>query len=244
MINLYQIIFLGGTAGNFIEQLLSMIISGSTTSLYISSGHGAHRPKPINNYRCHLHKSYYTDHLHNDNAYNYISRFQLSKDVILLDHAVPVWKELFKLYPYSKNIIITVPDKKLVPRISGNLFFKTICNAGPNDPSWVRLKEKHFPMCETPFDVPKELLELYLKSMEHEYSNVYVPPFDGSVKYNDERIINISYYDILYNGQVVLEQLSNLTKKTLPECIETEYQKYLDAQDELVRAKMPWINDR
>lgn len=240
METLYLIIFLGGTGGNFVEQLMSMMLVGKSNNMIIANDASAHT---VNiRYQCRMSNEYFQNHLNIDNAYKYIDSGYSEKYGILLDHLVPKWDELFSMFPNSQTIIITVPEKKLAPRIAGNMYYKTI---NVNTHAWHELKNNDiFSIYNSPDDVPVNLLQTHFNDIVNYYDKIYTAPFNGSITYSDNRIHTISYYDMLYNPSIVLETLSRATGKDVPSGIMIEYQKYLDAQDKLVREKMPWINDR
>lgn len=240
METLYLVLFLGGTGGNFIEQLISMILNGKSDDIVIANDASAHAPHV--KYRCRMSPGYFENYSNIDKAYKHIDIEYSEKYGIILDHIVPNWNELFSLYPNTQVIVITVPEKNLVPRITGNLYFKTVL---PESMGWLDLKSNtEFSIYNSPDDVPDEILKRYFYTMIDSYDDLYGHPFNGKEKFDDPRIHTISYYDMLYNPSIVLDTLSKVTNKDIPPGLMTEYQKYLDAQDKLVREKMSWINDR
>ena len=48
-------------------------------------------------------------------------------------------------------------------------------------------------------------------------------------------------YDIIHNKIRTLTLLSKVTNKPITEKIVETYDKYIEAQEELVRTKMPWV---
>jgi hypothetical protein len=196
-----------------------------------------------------MHPEYFESKIYIDHGYKWIDVEKLVSENrnILLDHVAPDWDELFEMYPNCKNIIITVDNFKLVPRITGNLYFKTICTSVPaqkENIAWLTLTENSlFKDYDSPLEVPIDILEEYFNSRIRDYDKIYHSPFNGIVP-NHKQIFPIKYYDILYNPEIVLNQIRQIVGKDLPIGIETEYQRYLDAQQELVSTRMPWISDK
>lgn len=242
METLYQIVFPGGAGGNFIHQLLLMLLDGKAKDISITENSGAHLHE--HDYLCNIDGEYYEHHAHQDSAYKYITPDHEFKYGIILDHCVPDWDHLFQTIPNTEVICITIPDSKLVPRISGNLYFKTIYNQPPETcPGWLAIKDsEEFSGYASPKDVPNHVLEENFNSIAELYSTIY-SSHNGENRSSDERVHYISYRDILYNPSIVLDTLAKATKKELPVGIQDSYQQYLDAQHKLVAEKMPWITD-
>ena len=57
-------------------------------------------------------------------------------------------------------------------------------------------------------------------------------------------VLRIRFYDLIHNSNLVLNQLSALTNKPILPGVEQFYAKYLEAQDTLVKTKMPWLDDK
>jgi hypothetical protein len=249
MKNLYLINFLGGTAGNFIRQLLVRLITANATDLDLSINNGAHVHEftydiPV--------KQEYWQLSGTEPVYKYfntLSRID-TKQCIALDHVAPDWDNLFALCPNCKNIIITFPPSMAL-RVVGNMFFKTICVPvclPEENKAWqnMRSHEPELSQYTYPEDVPVELLEKQFRLFASQYDNFIVPPYDNSPvpdQYRD-RVCCISYYDIIHDMDKVLNQLRDFTGLELPEGIDRVYKQYLDAQDELVKTKMPWVDDK
>lgn len=249
MKNLYLINFLGGTAGNFIQQLLIRLITKSGSDIQMSINGGAHVDclsfdMPM--------KHSYQNVTNIEPVYRYfdIDLCFSFDDYIAVDHVPPNWDELFTLYPTCKNIVITLPVSMAL-RVVGNLFFKSTCiqvlEPESNVP-WQHMRTNNPMLAQyvRPEDVPIELLENEFRDFASQYDDVIIPPYDNSTVPNQykDQICYISYRDIIHDMDKVLGQLKDFTGLELPERIRDSYQMYLDAQAELVKTKMPWVDDK
>ena len=248
MKNLYLINFLGGTAGNFIRQLLIRMFKSRSNDITFGDNYSAH--ENIVEYDLPVKHEYWQMH-GVEPVYKYFNTPIVSlESYIAVDHLPPNWDELFMLYPTCKNIVITVPITMAL-RVVGNLFFKTICVSGlkpENNTPWqdIRKNDPILAQYTRPEDIPIELLEVGFRDYARHYNTVIIPPYNNYPipdQYKD-RVCYISYYDIIHDMDKVLNQLKEFTGLELPEGIDRVYKQHQDGQAELVKTKMPWVDDK
>ena len=130
------------------------------------------------------------------------------------------------------------------------MFFKNTCEGFPgNKDYWegVRLVNSVVAEFKDPNDIPIEIAETFIKEISTPilsnngafFNEDYIHPEE----YKDN-IVQVSFYDIIHNSTNVLQQLSDATNKPITPEIELFYEKYLEAQDKLIKTKMPWLNDK
>jgi hypothetical protein len=252
MKNLYLINFLGGTAGNFLLQLLTYIVDTKALPIRLSANGGAHDYTSLT--RNVPNTAKYREVIGIEPVYKHVDTRAidwLPKDTLfMVDHLPPNWDDLFTLYPECKNIIITLPPHMSL-RLAGNMFYKTICGFEDDNAlnaAWqtMRSTDEQLRQYTYPEEVPYQLLESSFRSFADTYSNYIISPYNASPipeQYKDQ-ICYISYRDIIHDMDKVLGQLKDFTGLELPEGIRDSYQMYLDAQAELVKTKMPWVDDK
>lgn len=172
----------------------------------------------------------------------------INTPLILVDHNELNIDLIFTKFPKCK-IIYTTVEQIMIPRLIGNLFFKNLCEFQGlrEDPDWEKLKINNPYMKEYthPKHVPLELVKRYILSAaaDHllpKYSlSSYTPPHEHA-----ENIFFINFYDIIHNITKVLKQLSFITQKPITQFLVDQANKYVQKQEELVKTKMPWLDDK
>ena len=237
----YLINWLGGSSGAFISLLLYNLIHKPEVSIETSVNGNAHvnQQAITKNYLISDNGTYSYERINPDDEYS---------PLILVEHDIPDLDFYFSKFP-NGNVVIIQVDRKMIPRLRGNLYFKNICEVDytqSSDIGWDKIRQDNVMLSEytNPNDVPLELVKDYITTgalmhdIPHFYSSQYSPP----VQYKDN-IYTIRFYDIIHNPNKVLHTLSIMTKKPISNFVVQEYYKYLQKQDELVRHKMPWLND-
>ena len=122
--------------------------------------------------------------------------------------------DLFEIYPKCKVIFISVTLQD-VPRIKRNIFYKIP-------------KYKGIKFDQTRYDdilIDDGFINLDLKCPVKYSKNVNVIPM----------------YDIIHHKNKTLMLLSQITKQPITEKIIEIYNTYLNAQDTLIKTKLPWV---
>jgi len=175
--------------------------------------------------------------------YRYVDPRNLQKPLILYDHEEPNLKEFFDKFPIGKIITIRF-NKKMVPLLHGNLFFKNIVHLNEDSEAWIRFRKENSYLSDynLPKDAPNDIIRKLVKGItkryliENYYSDQYIPPEEYS-----DRIYSIDFYDIIYNKSKVLSQLSEITNRPITDFVNAQYDIYLEKQHELISTNMPWL---
>jgi hypothetical protein len=216
----YYVSYGWGTCGSFTSSLLHDFLFGIEEIIPFSESGNSHQ-RVLNCYEnWHASETYLNEANKRLIGAVYDQVRPIDKDVplILFEHSLPVFDDLFSVYPKCKVIIISVTPQD-APRIRGNIFYKIFKDMeirnelefDKNQPNMVRLAGK--------------FMNLDLKCPEQYSKNVNVLPM----------------YDIIHSKMKTLTLLSQLTNKPITEKIIETYDKYIEAQEELVRTKMPWV---
>ena len=246
----YLVNYSGGSCGAFIVTLLSLFV------------YNLEKSEPSQYGNSHSGMDYCTNLWESESSFTYHQRFynkeavhlhvnpaNLNNPFILYDHLEPLWKLLFEKYPKCINILITY-SKNEIPRLLGNVHFKFLCQYFDNKNNvecWNNIRKKHSYLEE--FETPKDVPELLIQKFILHESEIYRIP----IIYNDnlklpelykDKIIKLRMYDIIYNPEKVMNTLSSITNKPITDAIRETYKSYLDKQEELIKTKMPWLNDK
>jgi hypothetical protein len=144
-----------------------------------------------------------------------------------------------------------ISTKEDFPRMSGNLFFKTVIEEYYNekDPNgkeqWNKLKSRFLNFFEEnniniPEDLTYKTSQLLISKM---FSLNYfsVSPWVNPPWPARENVFYIQSSDVIYNKNKILSLMSQITNCEMPTNIVEYYDEYLLAQEELVKTKMPWV---
>jgi hypothetical protein len=248
----YLINWLGGTSGAFITGLLDQFVNEPISSeeiVFSDSGH-AHDFTDNRLKNTMIDSAWEVRENSNDiPVYMMCRPIDSTKPLILVDHNIPVYEDLFQIFPKCKVIIIT-RSKQMLPRLKGNMFFKNTCEGFPgNKEYWDSIRELHdsVSIYQDPNEVPIEVAEEFIKSISEQWPDnnglFFNEDFIDPNQYKDN-IFRISFYDIIHNSNSVLQQLSVITNKPISPELELFYEKYLETQDNLIKTKMPWLDDK
>ena len=237
----FLINWLGGTCGAFISMLTYNILFPNCKIKISPSKYGnAHTNQQIIT----LLYRFNNETFINDNythPYEIVDPKFPNSPLVLFDHAIPKLNIFFNKFPVGKIIVIRF-DKRMVPLLHGNLFFKNTLELELTDNGhWNRLKKQNDYLSEydLPHDIPPETIEYMLKefsknyNIENYYSEQYIPP----IEYSD-RFCFVNFYDIIFNKSKVLNQLSEITNRPITDFVSNQYDIYLEKQHELINTKL------
>ena len=241
----FLINWLGGTCGAFISMLTYNILFPNCKIKISPSKYGnAHTNQQIIT----LLYRFNNETFINDNythPYEIVDPKFPNSPLVLFDHAIPKLNIFFNKFPVGKIIVIRF-DKRMVPLLHGNLFFKNTLELELTDNGhWNRLKKQNDYLSEydLPHDIPPETIEYMLKefsknyNIENYYSEQYIPPKEYS-----DRFCFVNFYDIIFNKSKVLNQLSEITNRPITDFVSNQYDIYLEKQHELINTKLSWID--
>lgn len=218
----YLVSYCWGTCGSFISSLIYDFLFNPEEVIPFSKEGNSHE-RLIN---CHnnwnVRQEYNTHPFRREVGfiYDHISPINSNKPLILLDHRFPVFDNLFSIYPKCKNIIISFTPKD-VPRIKGNTFYK------------LKLLKSNSLETVQDFNTYKH----NIAAIEEKFMNL---DLKCPVEYS-KNINVLPMYDIIHHKEKTLMLLSQVTQRPITKKITEIYNQYLEAQDELVRTKMPWV---
>lgn len=242
----YFINYLGGTGGNFIQQLITRIIHNKND--IITGENGNAHGLELRIYENYYAEQEYYDHIQKNIFSKPIHEYLIPRHenfpVTATDHAVPIWDKMFTKFPNSKNIIIRCNHSNIEKMIA-NLFFK-VNLADPKLYKLLKNNNPYFKNYEDPNLIPNDVIQKYVIDSSNTARNSYITfPYheDHAIptEYSD-RIFVIKFDDIYNNNSdAVLSQLSLATGKPITDNIRKLYQTYIDRQEKLIDEKMPWI---
>jgi hypothetical protein len=155
----------------------------------------------------------------------------------------PVWEELFAVFPKCKVLIITLNPKDY-DRLRGNFFFKVIVeNYKPGTESaWQFYKEENTPFLDN-IDHPKNITPELCKKIfpigaDFFNRSIYAEEISWPESYN---VTGIKFNDLMTDTGVLLDQISQITSRSLPESAVNTYNRYINAQQKLAETYMPWV---
>jgi hypothetical protein len=248
MTDVYLVNWMGGTSGAFVSALLNQFIHEPLPHEEITFSEYGDSHGVSDRYQTNIKIIEGIEHIpHVRPIYKSIVPLDSNKPFVMLDHAEPDYDDLFSLYPTCKNIVITISDNMLY-RARGNMLFKNRCQAYRHDPaSW---HEHHkeidwLKSVEDPNNMDLETAEIYIK-------NHGINLYAGNAFYHTDSIVpekyksnifKISFYNVIHQSDIVLQQLSEITGRPILDGHVNFYKKYLEKQAELVSTKMPWLID-
>lgn len=248
----YNVTWLGGSCGAFITALIYQFVVKPTDNFTFSKfghAHGTSLDECERNWK-NINSIKFPE-LYNKKIPVFLTVDPIipSKSLILFGHTPPDLDELHKKYPLCKSIVIEI-DKRTINRVQGNLFFKTLVENFPGSMAvWTDLQNKHpyFRDYSDPRELPIELSERYIKDWGKLWpfinATFFTSDFPIPEKYQSN-VFHINVYDIIYNQDFVLETISKITSKPIVPSIVQYYNAYLSKQEELVKAHMPWLDDK
>lgn len=236
----YLILFQGGTGGNFLASMLHDFLFSENDTMQISKYGSAHNNFTTN----YIIRKTYRQHI--DKIYNQIDVINPASPIIIYDHLVPDWDELFKKFPKCKVLIITL-DNDDYARYRGNFFLKVIAeNYRPvkNEAPWQAFKEEHSPLADNlddPTKIDAGLAEiLFNRGKDFFIAPTFIDPDTFPDIYKDS-VYYIKFYDLMNENNVLIEQLTSITGRECPNFAVNTYKKYMEAQRKLVENYMPWL---
>jgi hypothetical protein len=244
----YAITWMGGSCGAFITSLVYQFVEVSVNKYKFSQYGNAH---DVALKQCEKNWTSISDKRYEDNEpiYKTINPLFKNRPLILFGHLIPDFDGLFYKYPLCKQIIVTV-DENMVQRMNGNFFFKTICDTFPgSDIQWKNIKNTHQYLQEyaDPRILPVDVAQEYIINCSHSWplqgAEFFTDDFSIPDKYVDN-VTKIKMHDLIHDPDKVLQTLSSVTGSEIRPDIVEYYQNYLDKQSELVKTKMPWLDDK
>ena len=247
--DLYHINALGGSDGDLILSLVSDYINNKPRTYNFSKyGNLADniRHKPLN-YHPESAEDYYSTKMHKVPMYEVILPLHPYNPVVTYDYMESDWDRLKVFYPYFKNIIITL-TKKEIPILFGNMFYKYLVDNYPerSKESWTQTKfdHPHLKEYDHPDDISIEDMKLYLLDHMSRYQIDWFYTFNFIVPEEyQKKVFEIKYHDIVYNPELVKDMIGNITGKSKPLHIDSQYDIYLEKQHKLIDTKFPWVRD-
>lgn len=248
----YLINWLGGTSGAFLTSTLLQILNGPfpEKEIVFSKSGNAHALTDKRLYNHTINPNWEVkEDASGIPAYITSAPLIKSKPFVMIDHLIPDYNDLFSRFPECKNIVIT-RSKNMMLRLKGNMLFKNTCEGFPgNKTYWDGIRELHASVrvYEDPNDVPVNVAEMFIKEVSQQWPDYthrfYDDDYPVPEQYKDN-VVRIKFYDLIHNPDIVLSQLSEATGRHIVPEVKKFYQKYLEAQDNLVKTKMPWLDDK
>ena len=243
----YLVNYHGGSFGSFITGLILLLLDDipNKDQIEFSAYGNAHS---LAGHRLLNYNRNDTDMMVHQ-MYDMVEPIDPGKPLVMASHQFPIWEDLFYYYPKCKNIIITLTRDNF-PRLAGNIFFKTMVDAYYDEDRldgkqiWEKFKLKRESTnffknnnIDTPEDLTisqiKHLLSTRYLSTDNNYYNVNI--------IDRPNVFYLTMSDIIHNKNKTLKMLEQITnRKVTPFIIET-YNKFLSAQENLVKTKMPWV---
>jgi hypothetical protein len=244
----YMVNFHGGSFGSFITVLILLLLDivKEDQDIKFSTYGNAH---DLARQRLANHNKTDTTDMRYHQVYDTVGPVDPLSPLVMSSHKFPVWDDLFYYYPKCKNIIVTHNYSDL-PRLSGNLFFKTLVDDYYNEEElngktiWEEFKMRRSNTAlfknnniETPLDLPQSDIKMLLSRFISSTSNT----FRDKNTIDRPNVFYLPMSDIIHNKNKTLKMLEQITnRKVTPLIIET-YNKFLLAQENLVKTKMPWV---
>lgn len=244
----YLINWPAGASGSFLASLVAHFVNEDFHSSLSANGN-SHDGKNVIAENWKLDPENFTKiytveptHLHIEPRYE-------DRPFILFDHVLPDWELLFAQFPKFKNIRVTISPNEVI-RMFANLFFKQFVEhyslGNPTHNYWVQT-QGYYPYLKkynSPKDVDLETVRRYLEdSSTYDIPDCWRDECELPDQYKD-KIYLIRFYDIIHNRDLVLEKISQITSRPITDKVLEFYNDYIEKQDELVKSKMPWLNDK
>ena len=222
------IVYERGAYGSFIFQLVSTFLDQDFVPELYSN---ASCPCKIINLTAKSSHYIYNSELKR-HTYELADPFDASRAMVLRQHKWPVHKDFFKRWPLGKIIYITsTPEDH--PRLRANWLIKARFSA----------KVANF---ADPYVQDRRIIDMTPEQIKRAIYNVQTTfitfPEDEIPNDYPDSIIKIKCNDVLVNKNLVLEQLSQITGKPIPEKLHDFYDRYLEAQEKLRLEFFPYIN--
>ena len=241
----YLISYLGGTCGFFIKQLIIRILHNRNDPILGENGN-AHESNLLYYENIKVDSEYHNLTLQNTwekSILEFVTPHRSIHPMIVSDHCSPNWEYMFENFPNSKNIIIQCNISNL-EHILGNMFFK-VNILRPN--IWARFKNNFAPTIENPEELTPGIIETFIKTsamLGRDQAYLKYPFKEGDTipEIYKDRILVITFDQILNDPNLIMDKLSTFIGKDLPTNLPNLYQIYLDRQKELIDTKMPWLN--
>ena len=243
----YMVNFHGGSFGSFITVLILLFLDivKEDKDIKFSTYGNAHN---LARQRLANHNRTDTTEMRYHQVYDTVEPIDPLSPLVMSSHKFPVWDDLFYYYPKCKNVIVTHNYSDL-PRLSGNLFFKTLVDEYYNEENlngktiWEEFKIRRSDVelfknsnIETPLDLSQSDIKMLLSRFISPNNN-----FRGENIIDRPNVFYLPMSDIIHNKNKTLKMLEQITNcKVTPLIIET-YNKFLLAQENLVKTKMPWV---
>lgn len=253
-IECYNIVFNGGTRGNFLGALMQCF-----TDSY---------PIPISKYgSCHFNKRCWLNY---DNesliAYSQAQYFSqepkfktlrpinIDQPFIIMNHMIIDYDEFIQLFPAGKTIVVTYTVEDL-PSLRANLLFKNIIEPMAmmighqisNDYSliiqeqrkqamniWKKFTTTHLPQFKNKIPHPNTLtkedcLTFIYKELETLNYKVTFPPFEIP-EHHKNHVFTLPYSKIISDKDYVLNFISKLMNRPINDEVINSYDRYIEAQ--------------
>lgn len=209
--NIYIVSYATATCGNFINLVVWSLLE-NPEGFHIFSKHGnAHTFNPYKqNWHIQRHsdewKSYIKDN--SNHLYRLVKQLNEDKPLILSGHKIPIFDEVFDMYPNAKLIFIQY-DVEDIEYIKKLFYYKIMIDM-------FRLKGT--------YDECKADLIFETNNKHPEFRNIEIPEV-----YKDKSCI-INFRDILNEDSTVLETLGKFVNREVTIGIKKMHRDYLDKQ--------------
>lgn len=239
----YMINYYGGSFGSFITGLILLFLNviPENEQIEFSINGNSHRFASLRS----VNYNRADTNMMTDQIYDKVEPVNPLTPLVMAGHAFPIWDDLFYYYPKCKNIIVTF-TKADKPRLMGNIFFKAMVDEfheGNADAKllWESFKSRRPAFFEknniiVPEDLTSAQLEVLLARALNINEKYIIEDYS-----DNPNVFYLPMSDIVHNKNKTLLTLEQITNRRItPRIIET-YDKFLLAQDKLVKTKMPWV---
>lgn len=236
--DLYLVSYIGGTSGSFIASLVWVWLTDDTPMGITEYGE-ADYSNFVNNYTIKNfdHFNGYKTNKPKDENLPYVIRAHGDVDVGWINEH------------YRNNIIFNiVHDSRNRNRIVANNIFKIIWRSYDKKqnslfPTWedlLRLSNITFKTAnECTIDDNLTLINFFRDDLQGDLDQIGLLNCNP----NDPNIINLSFWDIIYDKEKILNIISKGLNRPRTRKIVKMYDEYLAAQEEFINKVAPWIRD-
>jgi len=253
-IECYNIVFHGGTRGNFIGALMQCFIDNSP--VYVSKYGSCHFDKRCGqNYDpASLSACNQAQYFAQSPKFKYLRPLDTSKPLIIMDHMIIDYDEFIEYFPNGKTIVITHTHDDL-PSMRANLLFKNIIehidlmvghtiineyssvlatNKKQATTIWKKFTSKYIPELESKLyschklskEEYRRYIDIELETLNH---RVTFPPFEVQDKHKNN-IFPLAYDVIVKDKNYVIDLISKLMNRPATDEVYISYDRYLSAQ--------------